>query len=98
MTRDVVRIITPGTVIEENLLSGFQNNYLAVLHLKKSLIYFAIADFSTGEVFYSSVSVTGLERLVAELEKFKPSEICVPKSEHSFFQELEYFKIKNLRS
>ncbi|EJO70784.1 DNA mismatch repair protein MutS [Leptospira kirschneri serovar Grippotyphosa str. RM52] len=92
MTRDVVRIITPGTVIEENLLSGFQNNYLAVLHLKKSLIYFAIADFSTGEVFYSSVSITSLERLVAELEKFKPSEICVPKSEHSFFQELEYFK------
>ncbi|MGQ2826898.1 DNA mismatch repair protein MutS, partial [Leptospira kirschneri] len=74
MTRDVVRIITPGTVIEENLLSGFQNNYLAVLHLKKSLIYFAIADFSTGEVFYSSVSITSLERLVAELEKFKPSE------------------------
>lgn len=43
-------------------------------------------------MFYSSVSVTGLERLIAELEKFKPSEICVPKSEHTFFQELEYFK------
>ncbi|EMJ95977.1 DNA mismatch repair protein MutS [Leptospira alstonii] len=92
MTRDVVRIITPGTVIEENLLSGFQNNYLAVLHLKKSLIYFAMADFSTGEVFYSSASITGLERLIAELEKFRPSEICVPKSEISFFKDLEYFK------
>ncbi|WP_078123634.1 DNA mismatch repair protein MutS [Leptospira alexanderi] len=92
MTRDVVRIITPGTVIEENLLSGFQNNYLAVLHLKKSLIYFAMADFSTGELFYSSASITGLEKLVAELEKFRPSEICVPQSELSFFQELEYFK------
>ncbi|EMY77645.1 DNA mismatch repair protein MutS [Leptospira weilii serovar Ranarum str. ICFT] len=92
MTRDVVRIITPGTVIEENLLSGFQNNYLAVLHLKKSLIYFAMADFSTGEVFHSSASITGLERLITELEKFKPSEICVPKSEISFFKDLEYFK------
>ncbi|TGK13393.1 DNA mismatch repair protein MutS [Leptospira stimsonii] len=92
MTRDVVRIITPGTVIEENLLSGYQNNYLAVLHLKKSLIYFAMADFSTGELFYSSASITGLERLIAELEKFRPSEICVPKSEVSFFKELEYFK------
>ncbi|WP_061248360.1 DNA mismatch repair protein MutS [Leptospira alstonii] len=92
MTRDVVRIITPGTVIEENLLSGFQNNYLAVLHLKKSLIYFAMADFSTGEVFYSSASITGLERLIAELEKFRPSEICVPKLEISFFKDLEYFK------
>ncbi|AVV80268.1 DNA mismatch repair protein MutS [Leptospira santarosai] len=94
MTRDVVRIITPGTVIEENLLTGFQNNYLAVLHLKKSLIYFAMADFSTGELFYSSASVTGLEKLVAELEKFRPSEICVPQSERSFFQEFEYFKDK----
>ncbi|XDD51818.1 DNA mismatch repair protein MutS [Leptospira sp. WS92.C1] len=92
MTRDVVRIITPGTVIEENLLSGYQNNYLAVLHLKKSLIYFAMADFSTGELFYSSASVTGLEKLIAELEKFRPSEICVPKSDVAFFQDFEYFK------
>ncbi|PKA02756.1 DNA mismatch repair protein MutS, partial [Leptospira ellisii] len=92
MTREVVRIITPGTVIEENLLSGYQNNYLAVLHLRKSLVYFATADVSTGELFYSSASITGLEKLIAELEKFRPSEICVPKSDLSFFKTLEYFK------
>ncbi|TGK35174.1 DNA mismatch repair protein MutS [Leptospira gomenensis] len=92
MAREVVRIITPGTVIEENLLSGYQNNYLAILHLKKSLVYFAMADVSTGELFYSSASVAGLEKLTAELEKFRPSEICVPKSDLSFFQTLEYFK------
>ncbi|TGM11295.1 DNA mismatch repair protein MutS [Leptospira selangorensis] len=83
MTRDVVRIITPGTVIEEHLLSGFQNNYLCVLVPKAALIFVGMADVSTGEVLHFAVPISRTHVLESEFVKFKPSEICV------FSQDLE---------
>ncbi|EQA43728.1 DNA mismatch repair protein MutS [Leptospira broomii serovar Hurstbridge str. 5399] len=77
MTRDVVRIITPGTVIEENLLSGYQNNYLCVLLPKATLIFAGMADVSTGEVLQFTVPISNPNALIAELEKFHPSETCI---------------------
>ncbi|PJZ68593.1 DNA mismatch repair protein MutS [Leptospira perolatii] len=77
MTREIVRIITPGTVIEENLLSGYRNNYLCALLPKATLIFVGMADVSTGEVLQFTIPISSKEALVSELEKFKPSEICV---------------------
>ncbi|TGK04102.1 DNA mismatch repair protein MutS [Leptospira langatensis] len=77
MTRDVVRIITPGTVIEEHLLSGFQNNYLCAIVPKAALIFVGMADVSTGEALHFAVPISKTEVLESELVKFRPSEICV---------------------
>ncbi|EPG66549.1 DNA mismatch repair protein MutS [Leptospira wolffii] len=77
MTRDVVRIITPGTVIEEHLLSGFQNNYLCILIPKAALIFVGMADVSTGEVLHFAVPLSKTQVLESELIKFRPSEICI---------------------
>ena len=53
--RDVVRIITPGTVIEQNLLQSDQNNYLGSVIIGKSRIGLAFVDISTGDFFLSSI-------------------------------------------
>ncbi|MBR3281317.1 MAG: hypothetical protein IKI57_05730 [Clostridia bacterium] len=54
--RDVIRIITPGTVIESNMLDDRKNNYIAAIY-KKGLCYgYAYCDVSTGEFFATDIS------------------------------------------
>ncbi len=75
--REVTRIITPGTVLDENLLQGSQNNYLCGLYIIKDGIGLAAVDVSTGE--FLAAQFTGEDRfhkLQEELLKFCPSE-CV---------------------
>ncbi|MCF2970359.1 DNA mismatch repair protein MutS [Synechococcus sp. Nb3U1] len=80
--REVTRVITPGTLLEEELLKARQNNYLAAIVRLKNLKQpdppwgLAYADISTGE-FWVCQS-TGLERLEQELARLQPAEILIP--------------------
>ncbi len=73
--REIVRVITPGTVTDGSLLSETQNNYLAAIYYGKSAIGLGFADISTGQI-----SVTVLEgndilaRLKYELAVYAPRE------------------------
>ncbi len=71
--RDVVRIITPGTVIESNLLQSDDNNFLASVIIEGEGIAAAFVDISTGDFFISSMPKSS-DMLRAELTKFQPSE------------------------
>ena len=75
--REVVRIITPGTVIEPGLLEGRANNYLASMIVDDKRAGIAYADVTTGEF-----RATELERAeaVAELERIAPSELLISRS------------------
>ncbi len=75
--REVVRIITPGTVIEPGLLEGRANNYLASLIVSEKSAGLAYTDVTTGEF-----RATELERAesLAELERIAPSELLLPRS------------------
>jgi DNA mismatch repair protein MutS len=77
--RDVVRLVTPGTLTEENLLQSGRNNYLAALARVKHANEMALAwlDMSTGEFEASPVSQV---TLMAELARLDPSELLVPDS------------------
>ena len=72
--RDVIRIITPGTVIESNMLDEKKNNY--IMSVFKKGIYFGIAicDISTGD-FYSTKIVENNNFLILldELAKYRTS-------------------------
>ena len=57
VNREVVRVITPGTVVEPNLLPSGRNNYLACFILQEGKAGFAYVDISTGEL-----AATGLRR------------------------------------
>ncbi|MCC5814918.1 MAG: DNA mismatch repair protein MutS [Leptospira sp.] len=78
MNREVVRVISPGTVIEENLLSGYKNNYLGILVLSDLKIFLGLADVSTSDLLYFSFEKGDWEGLRANLSKFSPKEIVIP--------------------
>lgn len=78
MNREVVRVISPGTVIEENLLAGFQNNFLGILVFTDRKTFLGLADVSTSDLMYFSYEKDDLDGLRANLSKFTPKEIVVP--------------------
>ncbi len=84
--REVVRIITPGTVTEDALLQQDSANYLLSMHSGPKDIALAWADISTGELWCSSVPHAAL---AMELERLRPKEILAVSGarEHSLFQE-----------
>jgi DNA mismatch repair protein MutS len=75
--RDVVRIITPGTVIDETILNGKVNNYIMAINKEKESIAIAVCDVSTGEF---SVTLSCEEKLDNEMIKYSPSEVLLPLS------------------
>ncbi len=82
--RDVVRIVTPGTITEENLLDSRISNYLASLTKVKKQFSLAWADISTGEF---AVTSFGEESLAAELSRVAPKELLIAEKiqEHQLF-------------
>jgi len=77
MEREVVRLVTPGTVVEPNLLDSKTNNYLVSLVMEESGAGIAYVDITTSEFATTQLS---LNRVIPELERLKPSEIIVPQS------------------
>lgn len=74
--RDVIRVITPGTVIEESMLSESKNNYIASLFLRDSDVGIAYCDVSTGGFFvYEYSGKNWLGELMDELCRIQPTEI-----------------------
>ncbi len=79
--REIVKLITPGTVLEDGLLEAKSNNFLASLKLENDLAGLAFIDISTGEFLLTEVNVrAGLDRAFDELNKFRPKEIILPKA------------------
>ncbi|MBX9786337.1 MAG: DNA mismatch repair protein MutS [Alphaproteobacteria bacterium] len=78
LKRDVVRIITPGTLTEEGLLEASQNNFLtALVPSKTEMLGLASLDISTGDFWVESTSLSQLETVLARLQ---PSELLLPDS------------------
>ena len=75
--RDVIRVVTPGTVIEPGMLTEKSNNYLASLVMEKGKAGIAYADITTGEF---AVAQTPDGKVPDELARLNPAEIIVPKS------------------
>ena len=73
--RDVVRVVTPGTVLESALLDQNSNNYLAAVVEDGPAVGLAYVDISTGE--FAATQLPS-ERLLPELERIAPAEILVP--------------------
>jgi DNA mismatch repair protein MutS len=73
--REVIRIVTPGTVTESNLLSAKTNNYLLAITKEKNKFGLAYADASTGE--FRVTEVDGRDQLLDEVNRINPAEILV---------------------
>ncbi|MGB3694314.1 MAG: DNA mismatch repair protein MutS [Spirulinaceae cyanobacterium] len=74
--REVQRLLTPGTLLDEGMLNARRNNFLGAVVIAKNNWGLAYADVSTGE-FYTTQG-KNLEALNLELLRLQPSEILVP--------------------
>ncbi|QIZ69784.1 DNA mismatch repair protein MutS [Oxynema aestuarii] len=74
--REVTRVITPGTLLEEEMLPSRRNNFLAAVVVAKHHWGLAYTDISTGEFF--TTQAQGIEHLAQELDRLQPSEVLIP--------------------
>jgi len=94
--RDVIRVVTPGTVIETNMLEEKKNNYIMSI-LKKGMYYgLAICDISTGDFYSTQIKLheNNFEKLLDEYARYLPSEIVVNTEMGSREDELAIMKNK----
>ncbi len=75
VARDIVRVVTPGTLTEDSLLEARGANRLAAVAIRKGRAAVAVVELSAGAV--DSVACA-LEDLAATLAAFRPSEVLVP--------------------
>ena len=76
--REVIRVVTPGTVIESNMLDEKKNNY--IMSIYKNGLYFgmAVCDISTGDFFATQIKETNnFAVLLDEISRYTPAEIVV---------------------
>ncbi|WP_411819469.1 DNA mismatch repair protein MutS [Hyphococcus formosus] len=75
--REIVRTVTPGTIVEDSLLDSRSNNFLAALAIFRDGAEAAMAwvDVSTGEI---SVRETNIDRIAADLAAIAPKELVLP--------------------
>jgi DNA mismatch repair protein MutS len=81
--RDVIRVVTPGTVVEPNLLESKSNNYLASLVIEGEEAGIAYVDISTSEFATTQLPA---ERVMPELERLQPSEVLIPEGADDYAQ------------
>jgi len=82
--RDVIQVVTPGTVMEENILEAKQNNYLSAVYIRDEKCGLASADLSTGEFIVTEFE---LDKLLEEIQSINPSEILVSENQAQEIQE-----------
>ena len=77
--RDIVRVITPGTVLEDSMLDESKNNYLAAICERDGVWGVGFVDASTGDMRVTSFGGKNyLDNILGELGRFSPSEIIIP--------------------
>ena len=90
--RDIVRIITPGTVIEDTMLDEGSNSYLAAVSLEKGCFALCFTDASTGECYATALSDDSTQQhIIEELSRFRPKEVLLDKSNLKKMPELSAF-------
>ncbi|WP_185872657.1 DNA mismatch repair protein MutS [Blattabacterium cuenoti] len=83
--RGVTQIVTPGVILDENILNRKSNNFLASIFLNNNNIGLSFIDISTGEFFITEDTQINL---LQYLERFKPSEIIFQKTDQQLYKKL----------
>ena len=74
--RDIIRVVTPGTVIESSMLQDDRNNYIASLYLKGKKAGLCFADVSTGTAHITELTADKIApAVITELCRYHPSEV-----------------------
>ncbi len=75
--RDIVRVITPGTIIEESMLDESKNNFLASVYVSAEGSAASFTDVSTGAVYATGINSLNTSKICDELGRFLPRELII---------------------
>ena len=75
--REVIEVISPGTITSDQILSQKNNNYIASIHNNKGIAGISVIDTSTGEYFIGQCDYRDISKY---LTKYLPKEVIIPKS------------------
>ncbi len=80
--REIVRLVTPGTVLETSMLEDSRNNYLVSIMAHDNSVGLAALDVSTGEFIVTEMSGTDVlsENVMNEIGRLAPAEVLLPRS------------------
>jgi len=95
VARDVVRVVTPGTVIETNMLDEKKNNY--IMSIFKKGMYFGISfcDVTTGEFLATKLTETNnFALLLDEISKYNPAEIICNKMIFDCKEQMDEIRVR----
>lgn len=87
--REVVRVVTPGTLVEDNLLEEKKNNYIMAIYKQGIFFGVSVCDISTGDFFATEIRETNnFTKLLDEIARYYPSEIVVNDTLYSCTEEI----------
>ena len=93
--RGVIKIVTPGTVVESNMLEERKNNYIMAIYKTGICFGIGVSDISTGEFYASQIKETNnFALLLDEISRFVPSEIIINKMMADSTEELSKIKTR----
>ena len=91
--RDVIRVVTPGTVTESNLLEEKRNNFIMSIFKKGIFFGIAVCDISTGDFYSAEIKEeNNFERLLDEISRYSPSEIIANEMLYDCGEEISKIK------
>ena len=91
--RDVIRVVTPGTLIETNMLDEKKNNYIMSIYKNGLFFGLAVCDVSTGDFYATEIKETNnFSRLLDEIARYSPAEIIVNNMMFSSNEEIDTIK------
>jgi DNA mismatch repair protein MutS len=82
--RGITELVTPGVLLNENVLDHKENNFLAAVHIDKKIAGVAFLDISTGEFLVSEGTIEYIDQM---LNNFQPKEVLFEKKKKDLFLE-----------
>ncbi len=82
--RDITEVVTPGTAMQDNVLSHKENNFLCAIHFGKDICGISLLDLSTGEFLLAEGSA---EYVAGLINKFQPKEVLYQRGLTQNFQD-----------
>ncbi|MBQ9098478.1 MAG: DNA mismatch repair protein MutS [Clostridia bacterium] len=93
--RDIVRVVTPGTLLEPGMLAEKKNNFVCAVCLEESAVGLCFADVSTAEVYATMLSGDNVQaRLQSEIGTYMPSEVITDQYRADFKELAEFITVR----
>ena len=78
--RDVIKVVTPGTMVDSNTLEEKKNNYIMSIYKEGLFFGMSVCDISTGDFYTTEIKESNnFNKLLDEISRFNPSELVVNK-------------------